>query len=193
MNALEYRAQLLALLPPGLAWPRDEDAPLTRQLHALADEFARVDARASALIDEADPRSTTELLTDHERVAGLPDACTGPLATLALRRAALHGRITGIGGQSVAYFTELAAALGYTISITEYRPYRVNSFVNDPLCDPDWHFVWQVNAPLETLRWRTVASPVSEPLAAFGNELLECVIRRFAPAHTLVIFAYQGE
>jgi uncharacterized protein YmfQ (DUF2313 family) len=193
MTATEYRAQLQALLPPGLAWPRDDSAPLPRLLHAWAEELARLDARAKTLVDEADPRTTTELLTDWERVAGLPDACTGPLETLTQRRAALVARLTGLGGQSPAYFIALAAALGYAITITEFRPHLVMSDVDAPLCDAPWRFVWQVNAATETVRHLLVDSPVDEPLAIWGNALLECVIRRFAPAHTLVLFAYEEE
>jgi uncharacterized protein YmfQ (DUF2313 family) len=190
LTAAEYLAQLQALLPPGAAWRRDAGSALTEFLAALAEELARIDQRVDALLDEADPRTTTELLTDWERVAGLPDACTGPLPTLAQRRAALVARLTSIGGQSRAYFIALAASLGYTVTITEYRPYHVNSHVNDPLNSELWTFVWQVNAALNTVRRFTVNAGVNEPLAAWGNELLECVIRRFAPAHTKVLFAY---
>lgn len=190
LTAAEYLAQLQALLPPGAAWRRDVGSALTEFLAALAEELARIDQRIEALLDEADPRSTTELLTDWERVAGLPDACTGPLPTLAQRRAALVARLTSIGGQSRAYFIALAASLGYTITITEYRPYTVDSPVDDPLCSEEWAFVWQVNAPLDTVRYRSVDSGVDEPFSTWGNQLLECVIRRFAPAHTLVLFAY---
>jgi uncharacterized protein YmfQ (DUF2313 family) len=181
----DYEAHLLALRPPGPAWAPEDD-----HLGAAAEECARVHNRAVALVDEADPRTTTELLTDWERVAGLPDACTGPLPTLAQRRAALVARLTSIGGQSRAYFIALAASLGYTVTITEYRPYHVNSHVNDPLNSELWTFVWQVNAALNTVRRFTVNAGVNEPLAAWGNELLECVIRRLAPAHTKVLFAY---
>lgn len=181
----DYEGQLLALRPPGPAWPTEDD-----HLAAAAEECARVHNRAAALVAEADPRTTTELLSDWERVAGLPDACTGPLATLAERRAALVARLTSIGGQSRAYFIALAASLGYTITITEYRPYQVNDHVNDPLNSELWNFVWQVNAALDTVRRFNVKSGVNEPLATWGNALLECVIRRLAPAHTKVLFAY---
>ena len=181
----DYAAHLLALRPAGPAWAPEDD-----HLFAAAEECARAHNRAVALVDESDPRLTTELLADWERVAGLPDACTGPLATLQERRAALVARLTSIGGQSRAYFIALAAALGYTVTITEYRPYHVNSHVNDPLNSELWTFVWQVNAAINTVRRFVVTSGVNEPLATWGNQLLECVIRRLAPAHTKVLFAY---
>lgn len=194
MTANEYLAQLQALLPQGPAWPREANAALTQLLAAWADELARVDGRAADLIEEADPRTTAELLADWERVAGLPDACVaayGITQTTAQRRAALVAKLTTIGGQNAAYFIALAARLGYTITITEYKTFTVRSKVNDPINDLPWRFVFTVNAPLNTVRRFTVRSAVNEPLAEWGNELLECVIARLKPTHTHVLFAYQ--
>lgn len=194
MTAADYRAQLQALLPQGPAWPREADAALTRLLAAWADELARVDGRAADLVEETDPRTTAELLADWERVGGLPDSCVAALAgtqTTAQRRAALVGKLTTIGGQSAAYYIALAASLGYTITVTEYKTFTVRSKVNDPINDLPWRFVFTVSAPLDTVRRFTVRSAVNDPLAAWGNELLECVISRLKPAHAHVLFAYQ--
>lgn len=194
MTSSDYLAQLQALLPQGFAWPRQADAALTKLLLAWADELARIDGRAADLIEEADPRTTAELLVDWERVAGLPDPCVAALAgtqATMQRRATLVAKLTTIGGQSAAYYIALAARLGYTITITEHKTFTVRSKVNDPLNDLPWRFVFTVNAPLDTVRRFTVRSAVTDPLAAWGNELLECVISRLKPAHTHVLFAYQ--
>lgn len=191
--ASDYLRQLQALLPHGAAWPRDDDATITRLLQALADELARVDGRAQQLVEEADPRTTAELFFDWERVAGLPDACAqafGGDQTMAQRRAALVGRLTTLGGQSPAYFIGLAATLGYAITITEFRAHCVNDDVEYPLYDTAWNFAWQVNAALNTVTEITVDSTADDPLAAWGNALLECVIKRLKPAHTTVLFSY---
>lgn len=186
----EYLAQLQALLPPGAAWSREPSADLTRLLAALADELGRIDGRADALLAELDPRTTAELLRDWERVAGLPDPCTGADPTTAARRAALHTRLTTLGGQSAAYYQALAADLGFAITITEFRPHTVADDVETPLHGPQWRFWWQVNAALETITEFSTLDTVADPLAAWGNERLECLIRRLKPAHTEVIFAY---
>lgn len=186
----DYLQQLRGLLPPGPAWPRDAESLLTEILTAFAQEFARIDQRIEKLLDEADPRTTLELLPDWERVAGLPDVCTGPLDSVAARRDALIARLTSLGDQSRQYFIDLAAALGYTITITEFRPFTVGSAVNDPLCSEEWRFAWQVNAEQDTVRKFTVTSGVDEAFASWGNTLLECAISRLKPAHTLVQFAY---
>lgn len=193
MTANDYLAQLQALLPQGPAWPRDADAALTQLLHAWADELARVDGRALDLVEEADPRTIAELLADWERVAGLPDACVEALAgsqTTAQRRAALVAKLTTIGGQSAVYYIALAAQLGYTIGVTEFDLHTVESDVEHPLYADPWQFAWQVDAAQDTVGRLAVTDTVEDPLAWWGNELLECVIRRLKPAHTHVLFAY---
>lgn len=188
----DYLHQLQALLPAGPAWPRDE-SPITRLLNGLAQELARVDGRALTLLEEADPRTTAELFADWERVAGLPDQCVlafGTSQTTADRRAALLGRLTTLGGQTPAYFIGLAAALGYAITVTEFSEHTVNDDVEHPLWGAAWNFAWQVNAALNTVTELTVDGTVEDPLGAWGSALLECVIQRLSPAHSIVLFSY---
>ncbi len=113
MDATHYLAHLQALLPPGRALTREPNAVLTSVLAALAEEFSRVDARAAQLLEELDPRTTTELLADWERVAALPDACIVATQTTGERRDALLARLTARGGQSRQYFIDTAQRLGF--------------------------------------------------------------------------------
>ena len=192
-TAAEYRESLRALLPPGKAWTRDPGTTFDDLLDAMAQEWARLDARAEQLIDEALPDSTTELLPDWERVAGLPDTCGGDQSeTLQGRRADLIARITSTGGQTPAYFIAVAAALGYTITITEFRPFRAGySSAGDALTNDEWAHTFQVNAAENTITpFRAGLSTAGEPLRTWGNERLECVINDLKPAHTHVLFAY---
>lgn len=186
----DYLKQLQALLPQGPAWSREPDAVLTKLLTAFAEEFARVDGRIDGLLNEADPRTTSELLEDWERVAGLPDLCTGIPETIAQRRELLVAKLTNTGGQSRQFFIDLAAKLGYDITITEFKRFRVTSRVNEQLTNADWSYAWRVNAQQDTVRTFRVNGRVSEPLATWGNQPLECMITRLKPAHTHVQFAY---
>ena len=191
--ATDYLHQLQALLPPGPAWPTDEASTVTHLLAAFSQELGRVDTRAMQLIEESDPRTTIELFSDWERVAGLPDACAvafGGDQTLPQRRAALIGRLTTLGGQSAGYFISVAAAMGYTITVTEFAEHSVEDDVDALITSRDWCFAWQVNTSLNTVTELTVDGAADEPLAAWGNSLLECVIKRLAPAHTAVLFSY---
>ena len=194
LNDTDYLHQLQALLPLGPAWPRDDAATLTHLLGGLSAELSRVDGRAWKLVEEADPRTTAELFLDWERVAGLPDACAeafGGEQTMAQRRAALVGKLTMLGGQSPAYFIGLAAAIGYAITITEFREHTVEDDVESLLYDEAWNFAFQVNAALDSVNDITVESDVEESIASWGNALLECVIKRVKPAHTIALFSYQ--
>lgn len=188
----EYRDQLIALQPPGLALPRGLESTWAKLLHAIADELARAEVRAGQLRDETDIRTTSELLADWERVAGLPDPCVAATQTLAERREALVQRLVNLGGQSRQFFIDLAARLGYTVTIAEPKPFRVNvNAAGDPLYADEWSFVWQVQAPAGIVRdFRVNENAVGDALRSWGDELLECVVGRLKPAHTLVQFSY---
>ena len=192
-DAAQYREQLKALLPPGQAISRDAGTTIDDLLLALADEWARLDARGIALTVDVNPVTTTETLPDWERVAGLPDTCGGDQSTTVQgRRAGLVGRLAATGGQSRAYFIAVAAAIGYAITITEFRPFRVGfSTPGDGLSNGDWAFTWRVNAPDTTeSAFRVGISAVGEALSVWGNERLECTIGELKPAHTILQFQY---
>ncbi len=189
----EYASLLRDLLPPGLAFRREPGTQLEQVLLGAAEEFSRVEARADSLADEVNPASTTELLSDWERAAGLPDRCAGVLEdTLQGRRAALLAKLTSIGGQSISYFVSFAASLGYQVTVTEFRSFRAGiSTAGDALTNGPWRYVWRVNAPAETvIYFRAGLSAAGEPLASWGNAPLECKINQLKPAHTMVIFSY---
>lgn len=195
MTAASYLAQLQALLPPGLAWPRSPDATLTKLLAAFADDLSRVDQRADDVFNEADPRSTAEMLADWERVAALPDPCvtaSGAAQSVAQRRAALVAKLTSSGGQSRQYFIDLASALGYPgATIDEYRPFTCNSECDDALWSEADRFVWKINLPDSGgTFFMSCNSPCNSALASWGDEAVECRIQRLKPAHTTAIVAY---
>lgn len=188
----EYLQQLINLTPPGTALPTENESNWVTFLSVLARAFALADAHSVLLLNELYPDTTTLLLPNWERVAGIPDECFDIGETYEIRRLNLIQKLTSRGGQSKAYFIELAASLGYEITITEFRPFRCGiSRTSEALCDEDWWFAWQVNAPESTIVWfRVNVSGAQEPLASWGNERLECIINKYKPAHTTVLFAY---
>lgn len=200
-SAEGYRAQLRQLLPPGAAWNIEPGSVFDRLLIAFADEFARVDVRALALIEEADPRSALELLPDWERVAALPDACTGAPDNVGERQVALHQKLTRTGAQNAAAFIEIAARVGYAISIEEHRPARMGMRLGERLNGPLWTFTWTVHVrPFDGyleestfIAQARIGDRLGVRLRGFGALNVECLIRRAAPAHTTVLFAYDVE
>jgi uncharacterized protein YmfQ (DUF2313 family) len=192
MNAAQYRDQLLALAPPGKALPTELESVFALLLLAMADEQARVDGRADDVLIELDPRTATELLSDWERVCGLPGQCSRASETIQERRESAHLVITAQGGQSPAYFEEAAATLGVAATVEEFRPFRAGqSSAGEPLTNEPWTHAWLMRGPEEIVKpFVAGGSSAGDPLAKWGNEALECHISRLAPAHTIVTFAY---
>lgn len=196
-----YVDQLRSLLPPGAAWNAKAGSTLAGLLSGFASELARIDARGVDLIEEADPRTANELLVDWERLLGLPDTCTGVPETARERQAAAHQKLTSTGGQTIAYFIELAAKTGFLIEIEEHRPALVGTTCDTPIYGESWAFAWTVHVlPFDGYLQGEVpvavaeaGDPVGIPLRGWGALDLECLIGRARPAHTNVLFAYEVE
>lgn len=194
----DYLEQLFALQPPGRALPADPQSVWGRLLDALAQEPTRIDSRANDLTRESDPRQAIELLPDWERVCGLPGDC--PISwdsSLQARRAAVVAQLTGMGGQTAAFYKNLAALLDLEIESTEYKPFisgisRCGDRLNGPY---DVRFCWSVVVKGQRVtRFRCGQSVCGERLLDFARrEDLECLIRLYAPAHVVVIIGYEEQ
>lgn len=180
----DYLAQLMALAPQGAAWSRESGSTLSAVFQGLADELARVDARARDLMVQTDPRVVTEMLTDWERAYGLPDGCVTAEPTPDGRRLALHHKVASLGGQSPAYYVGMSALLGYLTDVEEFTPSRLPLTLPTRLRSRPWAFAWRVAVygPLEL---------TEDPIYASAD--IECVIRRLKPAHTVVSFDYEPD
>jgi uncharacterized protein YmfQ (DUF2313 family) len=188
----EYRDALAALMPTGAAWPRDPGSVLMQVLRTLAAELERVDARAAQLLAETDPAAVAELLADWERVVGLPDPCVTTSQTVGERRLALEAKLTSQGGQSKLFFIQLAARLGYSVTIDEFASAAAAIAAGISFTGDQWAHIWRVNVPTSVgvTPFRAGAGSAGEPLRAWSNEVIECQFNRLKPAHTLLLFAY---
>lgn len=187
-----YTGQLAALLPTGLAWPRAPDTVLQKLLTAWANEMALVDARANELIIEANPAEALALLTDWARVTDVPDSCfTGTVNAAQLRTMVLD-RLLSLTIPTPGYFVDLAASMGFTVTVTEFRQSTVEDGVESYINDEPWAHVWQVNTALNgTISPMSVEDDVESFMESWNNNAaLECAINRAKPAHTTVIFSY---
>jgi uncharacterized protein YmfQ (DUF2313 family) len=203
----EYFSALAALLPKGLAWPRNLDSVLMRTVKGLAQYWGFVDGRAADLLErETDPRITLEMLSDWERAFGLPDPCLAEPLTIGERQRILVHRITMLGAQSRAFFIGVANELGHTIRIREYAPFMCGisrcgitlDWVGNPrwqLGPPENRFYWTVRVDTARLIWfRVTKGQVGiDPHLRIGlSSDLECILGRWKPAQTLIIFDYSG-
>lgn len=200
---------IIAQTPRGAAWRTDEvadaghDSFQHRFWRAVADPLADLYAKlwrltlastACTLSGPEDPEN--DALEDWEREFELPAPCTGGAAfTVAQRKLALRAKINDLGGQSISYFVCLAATLGYTISISEYRPLRCGQgrCGRNQMGGPNNEVFWQVFVTSPTITWfRAGAGRVGrDPLGTFGRHLdLECLLNEWKPAHTQIRFHY---
>ena len=231
----DYTHALLALLPQGYAWTRDPFSTLVKTCVGLCEFWGFVDGRAADLLEiESDPRTTVELLPDWERNWGLPDPCYSAPQTIGQRQLALVMRMTMLGAQSREFYINVAAQIGYTITITEYRVFVVgidrcgdNRVYGDgsvpmfnewgvPICDPtgnpvaegelsEWpcyglgppsnRFYWTVHVTGAALTWFRVTKGQTgvDPHLRIGlADDLECLLDRWKPGHTTIIFDYSN-
>ena len=192
LTQAQYSEQVKTLLPVGAAW--EQNAPgsvVSATSDATAGELARVDQRSDDLQNELDPSTATEMLTDWERVLGLPEDCTNVVGTLSQRRAAAAAKYALVGGQSPQYYIDLAAKNGFEITITEFQLFTMGSSMGDPITSEADIYSFQVNAPEETIRdFVSGGSQSGDRLREWGNEQLECLINKYKPAHTIATFAY---
>lgn len=231
----DYGNAFLSLLPQGQAWPKYPGTTLDLACRGLAEYWGFVDSRAADLLErESDPRYTIELLPDWERNWGLPDPCYKAPQSIAERQLALVMRMTMQGSQSREFFINVAAQIGYTISITEYRTFVVgidrcgdnrvygdgsNPMYNEwgnqiynprglPVADgelsewpcyglgpPENRFYWTVHVDNAKLTWFRVTAGQTgvDPHLRIGIfDDLECLLGRWKPAHTEIIFDYSG-
>lgn len=193
VNQQGWLAALQALLPPGRAFNREPGSVLTQVLGAIAAMLLAAQLKFEDLLDQADPRRATSLLPDWERAFGLPDTCT-PAGQIVLdRQRAVYQRLTEQGGQSRAYFIDLADKLGEPdVTISEFGRMTCVSHCNSALHSLADKFIWRVNIPRPVLdlRLMTCNSHANSALQQYTPSAIECAFRERKPAHTSVTFAY---
>jgi len=193
----DYAGVLRKLLPRGRVWLREDDGTQAAVLNALGVTAENIDSAALTLIAAAFPASATEFLYEWNQTLGLPDPCFGPFSNDIENRQQIVAKFISTGGQSIPYFVALAASLGYTITIDEYYQHTVTRPVTAPIYGEDWPFTWSVNVlGVPPPHWHHVDDPVHDPLSSYiatpNETALACLLRRYAPAHTVIVFNYSS-
>jgi len=191
-QASDFLTALHALMPRGLAWPRDPASVMGQVMAGLSPTWQRHTEQNNNLLIDAFPSTSVQLLSNWEAALGLPDPCAGVAPTLQGRQAQVVARFTGTGGQSIPYFIAYAQTLGYTVTTTEFTPFRMGQqTMGCQLGGPEWAFTWAINSPLNTYTsFRMGLSGMGEPLESWGNAVLQCELTEIKPAHTFLNFAY---
>ena len=212
-TVLENLAGMIrSLMPIGKAWAWVRDHAL---FTAMAGEYNRVMGRVDDLITNLDPLTATDedLLTDWERLLGLPDECGGLDPLISDRQQEARRKLSDQGGASANFFEEQSAALGFPDTIIRdilpflvgrsrvgdrltnpsYSQFRVGeNRVGDTLTQWGWQFYFEANLlATEITQFRVGVNTVGQALVFFENPVLECNIRRTKPAHTGVYFTFR--
>lgn len=190
----DFLVQAEASLPTGPAWSRAPASVRRALLRGFLGNHARVWARMRDLLEESDPRTCYETVTDWERDCGLPDPCVGELAPdIEGRRRDIVAKRQMGAITTPQQFIDLCAVLGYEVTVTEFRPFRTwsdcNAFLNTEAVG--WTHSWLVTVqgePLITVM--RCNSPCDSFLRNWGYSSLECTLLAIKPAHTLLMFAY---
>lgn len=193
-----YTHQINALLPRGPIWKRTVGSALDAVLFALARESARVDERLRAVVDESDPRTSIEELSRWFDEWGIPSACLAAIADPSQEqmRQELLAKITSNLGLTADFFKSLAGTLGFDAKVTTFIEHDVDADADAALWDRQWTTVMTLGITIRSdgnAEYLDVTWSADEPLARWGNALLECMIRALAPAHVYVIFMYEDE
>ncbi|PWI82140.1 phage tail protein [Enterobacter sp. CGMCC 5087] len=178
----DYTRALLALMPSGPAWSKSRDAVQVAVLRALAEGYRQSDADALGLLSGAYPATADAFLPEWELTLGLPDPCVyGMTEDSDARRRAVVAKLTSVGALSRTYYEDVARALGFTVRITEYRPFRAGmSGAGQALNQGGWPFTWCV----------AVISPPVTPDNYDAYQQMVCTLTRESPSETLLIFSH---
>lgn len=167
------------LLPTGRAWRRDTQAVITQTITALLPNFQRCAANAVGLLTQTFPATTVDLIPEWEASLGLPNGCTPLGQTIAQQQAQIVAQLIASGGQSISYFLSVCTALGFPgCTITD---------------GPANTYTWTINVPgsATDVVFRAGENRAGDLLEYFQqNALLECVLNRIKPAHTVLSFSY---
>jgi uncharacterized protein YmfQ (DUF2313 family) len=145
---MSAHADLLRLLLPPVVYDKT-GAALNADLKAHGNQLDEFMGVVQELLTEIDPRTTTLLLSNWEKVYGLPDAGLIVPQTIAQRQQLLTAKVGAIGGLSKPYIVGLLQAAGYTASIDQPRGFYVGiNRCGDPLWGAGatvWYFNVQIS------------------------------------------------
>jgi uncharacterized protein YmfQ (DUF2313 family) len=178
----DYCEVLPKFLPKGRAWKIRPDGMMAKLFCALGYEFSRIERRGRDVLDEADPRTTQELLEDWERVLALPGHCQNPPTTVEGRQAAIHAKLTQLPPSSEADFLALAETLGYPDAEIrqEHDPFICGTSVcGDALKGHHGHW---------TYTWTLITNASGD-----NDSQLMCLMREAEKIHAIIIFEFPGE
>lgn len=185
-----YSSLLASLLPPGPAWTTEPGSNLTKLLKGLGEELERVDNQAGGLVLEANPLSMSTMLDIRYHEAGLPDLCKGKPEEDSEQQAEVIGKWSARGGQSIAYFYEVAEKYGFDIIIDEYAIFKIEHQGIETLgIDSEYAYSWSINyVDGQQIYFRAGENKADDRLEVAKGIGINCIFGKLKPAHTSIIY-----
>ena len=186
---------LASFMPGGRAFlaAKLPSTTLRTLLYGLAAELVRVNAQINEITYEHQIDQTTLLIEQWESALGIPDCCFTNTGTLAQRRENVLIKLASCGVQSKQDFIDLAALLGYTVTITPGAERGIF-----PLTFPLYFFDCAQTARfLMIVTVDTTQVPNTFPFTfpfTFGSNIItgiECLFGKLKPANVEIIFEYR--
>lgn len=194
----KYQRLIRSLFPRGIAWQLiyEKDSNIRKLLDALGNEPCRIEEAGFGFTEDVFPDTTTDLLTDWERLLNLPDECEEfpELLTIDDRRTRIIQVLSTLGGQNATFYKELVASFGVdinTVDVEDQLPFTAGrSRAGDRITNGDWRYAFIVTAPATVFEVFKAGSRCGKRLQDASNSTIECLIRKHKPAHTIAIFAF---
>ncbi len=190
-TASDYAQTLAQLLPPGQAFSQEPGSIYGQLLNGVAEELARIDARGGQLIEEAFPDTTNEMFSSWLAMVGVPDVCSDVAVTVTDERAQLIQKLTAQSGQTPAFYVLLAASLGYTARVLEFKEFVAGSYAGDPLYDVSWRHAFSLVVSGGANQARAGLTRAGARIRDFAADLLYCVLQRSKPAQTVAFVGFE--
>lgn len=163
-----------------------------RFLTSVSKEIRRVRLKIIDIAYQHDINNTSELLTNWEKTVGIPDECFSLDYSIEDRRKHVIVKLMANGAQTEQYYIDLAAYLGYTITIEHPE----DSAVTFPL-----EFPWEFSSARE-LRFTVIfhfstslakgVFPLDFPwdFTSGATSFLECFFNTLKPVHVNFVYVY---
>ncbi|MDA0148864.1 YmfQ family protein [Vibrio sp. LaRot3] len=177
-NTEAWLEVLQLLMPQGLAWPKGNDAELTKLLRALAKALADTDSQCDAIEIEMTPSQANILLPEYEAYLGLPE-CEGQLGDIQSRRHAVETKDKMQGGLATWQIEQLAATLGYKVKVEHILPHHCLRACTHPIWVDSWRHKLKVTVFDMPNVHMTCLDNVMTPLINSDARVLECTLNKY--------------
>lgn len=193
---VEFVGMLKRLFPRGPIWNFSlGGSNIVKMLEPFALELERFSQTFVDLMKESVPGLSTDsgLLTDWERIAGLPDSCSPLADTESQRQQVVHNKIFAkYPGLTEQFFLDYAAGLNMTVTITQdpvgdvFRTSHkddssIQRVTHMPTGDIDGS---RLNSSLSVYSFKVEVDTDPD-----GNQdILECIFNKFKPAFSQMTF-----